>query len=129
MIIKFGTKDIAPIGRVAAGVRSIKLKEGDEVVVGLPCSASNDIGIFTVSGLGKRVRQTDVPTQNRGGVGVVVSEVRVAGACLIDDTDNILIIGRPNSICTDTKDIPILGRAAAGVQIVNGSKIERVIKL
>ena len=129
MIIKFGTKDIAPIGRVAAGVRSIKLKEGDEVVVGLPCSASNDIGIFTVSGLGKRVRQTDVPTQNRGGIGVVVSEVRVAGACLIDDTDNILIIGRPNSICTDTKDIPILGRAAAGVQIVNGSKIERVIKL
>lgn len=129
MIIKFGTKDIAPIGRVAAGVRSIKLKEGDEVVVGLPCSASNDIGIFTVSGLGKRVRQTDVPTQNRGGVGVVVSEVRVAGACLIDDTDNILIIGRPNSICTDTKDIPVLGRAAAGVQIVNGSKIERVIKL
>ena len=129
MIIKFGTKDIAPIGRVAAGVRSIKLKEGDEVVVGLPCSASNDIGIFTVSGLGKRVKQTDVPTQNRGGVGVVVSEVRVAGACLIDDTDNILIIGRPNSICTDTKDIPVLGRAAAGVQIVNGSKIERVIKL
>jgi len=129
MIIKFGTKDIAPIGRIAAGVKSIKLKEGDEVVVGLPCSASNDIGIFTVSGLGKRVKQTDIPTQNRGGVGVVVSEVRVAGACLIDDTDNILIIGRPNSICTDTKDIPVLGRAAAGVQIVNGSKIERVIKL
>ena len=129
MGIKFVTKDIAPIGRVAAGVKAIKLKEGDEVVVGLPCSASNDIGIFTVSGLGKRVRQTDFPTQNRGGVGVMASEVCVAGACLIDDTDQILIIGRPNSICTDTKSIPVLGRTAAGVQVVNGSKIERVIKL
>ena len=129
MAIKFETKDITPIGRVAAGVKAIKLKEGDEVLVGLPCSASNDIGIFTVSGLGKRVRQTDFPTQNRGGVGVMASEVCVAGACLIDDTDNILIIGRPNSICTDTKSIPVLGRTAAGVQIVNGSKIEKVIKL
>ena len=129
MGIKFVTKDIAPIGRIAAGVKAIKLKEGDEVVIGLPCSASNNIGIFTVSGLGKRVRQTDFPTQNRGGVGVMASEVRVAGACLIDDTDHILIIGRPNSICTDTKSIPVLGRTAAGVQIVNGSKIERVIKL
>ena len=129
MGIKFVTKDIAPIGRIAAGVKAIKLKEGDEVVIGLPCSASNDIGIFTVSGLGKRVRQTDFPTQNRGGVGVMASEVCVAGACLIDDTDHILIIGRPNSICTDTKSIPVLGRTAAGVQIVNGSKIERVIKL
>ena len=129
MAIKFETKDITPIGRVASGVKAIKLKEGDEVVVGLPCSASNDIGIFTVSGLGKRVRQTDFPTQNRGGVGVMASEVCIAGACLIDDTDNILIIGRPNSICTDTKSIPVLGRTAAGVQVVNGSKIERVIKL
>ena len=129
MGIKFVTKDVAPIGRIAAGVKAIKLKEGDEVVVGLPCSASNDIGVFTVSGLGKRVRQTDFPTQNRGGVGVMASEVRIAGACLIDDTDHILIIGRPNSICTDTKSIPVLGRTAAGVQIVNGSKIERVIKL
>jgi DNA gyrase subunit A len=129
MGIKFVTKDIAPIGRIAAGVKAIKLKEGDEVVVGLPCSASNDIGIFTVSGLGKRVRQTDFPTQNRGGVGVMASEVCVAGACFIDDTDHVLIIGRPNSICTDTKSIPVLGRTAAGVQVVNGSKIERVIKL
>ena len=129
MAIKFETKDITPIGRVASGVKAIKLKEGDEIVVGLPCSASNDIGIFTVSGLGKRVRQTDFPTQNRGGVGVMASEVCIAGACLIDDTDNILIIGRPNSICTDTKSIPVLGRTAAGVQVVNGSKIERVIKL
>ena len=129
MGIKFVTKDIAPIGRIASGVKAIKLKEGDEVVIGLPCSASNDIGIFTVSGLGKRVRQTDFPTQNRGGVGVMASEVCIAGACLIDDTDHILIIGRPNSICTDTKSIPVLGRTAAGVQVVNGSKIERVIKL
>ena len=48
MSIKFGTKDIAPIGRIAAGVKAIKLKEGDEVLVGLPISRrhDNDLGIF-----------------------------------------------------------------------------------
>ncbi|HAH17822.1 MAG TPA: DNA gyrase subunit A [Eubacterium sp.] len=129
--IKFETKDIAPIGRIAAGVKAIKLKEGDEVLVGLPISQrqNNDIGIFTISGLGKRVKTSDIPLQNRGGVGVIVSENSVAGGALINDSDHLLIIGRPNSICIEAKGISVMGRTAAGVQIVNGSKIERVIKL
>ena len=131
MGIKFVTQDIAPIGRVAAGVKAIKLKEGDEVLVGLPISKrhDNDLGIFTTSGLGKRIKTSEIPTQNRGGVGVIVSESFVAGAALIDDSDNLLIIGRPNSICIEAKGISVIGRTAAGVQVVNGSKIERVIKL
>lgn len=131
MAIKFETKDIAPIGRVAAGVKAIKLKEGDEILVGLPISQrqNNDVGIFTTSGLGKRVKISDIPLQNRGGVGVIISESAVAGAALIDDSDSLFIIGRPNSICIEAKDINVMGRTAAGVQVVNGSKIERVIKL
>ena len=131
MSIKFETKDITPIGRVAAGVKAIKLKEGDEVLVGLPISRrhDNDLGIFTISGLGKRVRTSEIPTQNRGGVGVIVSDSSVAGSALIDDSNNLLIIGRPNSICIEAKDISVMGRTAAGVQVVNGSKIEKVIKL
>ena len=131
MVIKFVTTNIAPIGRIAAGVKAIKLKEGDEVLVGLPISKrhNNDLGIFTVSGLGKRVKTSEIPTQNRGGVGVIGSESSVAGAALINDSDNLLIIGRPNSICIEANGISVMGRTAAGVQIVNGSKIERVIKL
>ena len=127
--IKFGTKDIAPIGRIAAGVKAIKLKEGDEVLIGLPLSRNNDVAIFTTSGLGKRVKQDGIPLQNRGGVGVIISESRLAGSVMVDDTDDLLIVGRPNSICIEAKGISIMGRTAAGVQIVNGSKIERVIKL
>ena len=129
MSIKFGTKDIAPIGRIAAGVKAIKLKEGDEVLVGLPVSQNNDVSIFTMSGLGKRVKTSDIPMQNRGGVGVIISENKVSGGALVDDSDSLLIIGRPNSICIEAKGISVMGRTAAGVQVVNGSKIERVIKL
>ena len=130
MAIRFATKDIAAIGRVAAGVKAIKLKEGDEVIVGLPLSKNNDVAVFTTAGLGKRVKTADIPLQNRGGVGVVISEAStLAGGALVDDTDFIYIVGTPNSICIEAKTISKLGRLAAGVQIINGSHIRGVVKL
>ena len=130
MAIKFKTTDITPIGRVAAGVKAIKLKEGDEVLVGLPISANNDMAVFTTAGLGKRVKTSDIPVQNRGGVGVVISEASaLAGGALVDDTDFIYIMGTPNSICIEAKTISRLGRLAAGVQVINGSNIRGVVKL
>ena len=129
MSIKFATKDIAPIGRIASGVKAIKLKEGDEVLVGLPLPRHNDIAIFTTSGLGKRVKQDGIPLQNRGGVGVLISDSRLAGSVMVGDTDDLFIIGQPNSICIKAKDVSVIGRTAAGVQIINGSKISKVVKL
>ena len=130
MCIRFGTKDIAPIGRIAAGVKAIKLKENDEVLVGLPVSKNNDVAIFTTRGLGKRVKVSEFPVQGRGGVGVcATNESSIAGACMVDDTDNILVIGNPSSICIEAKDVSTQGRSTAGVQVINGSKIVRVVKL
>lgn len=130
MCIRFGTKDIAAIGRIAAGVKAIKLKENDEVVVGLPVSKNNDVAVFTTRGLGKRVKVSEFPVQGRGGVGVyAANESSIAGACMVDDTDNILIIGNPSSICIEAKEVSTQGRSTAGVQVINGSKIVRVVKL
>ena len=130
MCIRFGTKDIAPIGRIAAGVKAIKLKENDELLVGLPISKNNDVAIFTTRGLGKRVKVSEFPVQGRGGVGVyAANESSIAGACMVDDTDNILVIGNPSSICIGAKDVSTQGRSTAGVQVINGSKIVRVVKL
>ena len=127
--IRFDSEDVAPTGRIAAGVRSIKLKDNDEVIVGLPISKDNDVAVFTKNGLGKRVAIKDIGKQTRGGVGLVIAESEVAGACMVDDTDNILIVGIPNSICVSAKEISQIGRVTLGVQIVKGSTITRVVKL
>ena len=129
MSIRFETKDIAPIGRVASGVKAIKLKDGDEIVVGLPVSPNNDVAIFTTNGLGKRVAASEFTKQGRGGVGIIAAASTIAGACMVDDTDYMLLIGTPNSICISAADVPKLGRTAQGVVGVNGSKINRVVKL
>jgi DNA gyrase subunit A len=71
--IHFETKGISPIGRVTAGVKSIKLSEGDEVVVGLPIHNVNDcLAVFTEKGYGKQTKLDEFPTQARGGKGLAV---------------------------------------------------------
>jgi DNA gyrase subunit A len=130
MCIRFGTKDIAPIGRIAAGVKAIKLKENDELLVGLPVSKNNDVAIFTTRGLGKRVKVSEFPIQGRGGVGVyAANESSIAGACMVDDTDNILVLGNNSSICVSATEIPKLSRASTGNQVIKNSKINSVSKV
>jgi transcriptional regulator of nitric oxide reductase len=51
------------------------------------------------------------------------------GAALVDDTDNILLVGIPNSICISAKDIPELTRVAVGNQMIKNSVIKKVVKI
>lgn len=130
MSIRFETNSIAPIGRVTAGVKSIKLSEGDEVLVGLPIHKSTDtLAVFTKSGYGKKTTLDEFPVQGRGGKGLKCSGDELIGATLVSDEDNILLVGVPNSICFSTKDIPLLGRASMGNSMIKNSIIKKAVKL
>jgi DNA gyrase subunit A len=134
MSIHFSTKDIAAIGRVTSGVKAIKLDADDEVVIGLPIHKySDNLAIFTTSGLGKKVSLEEIPYQGRSGKGVIVyktsnSTGEIAGAAMIDKDDNILLVGKPGSICISANDIPLLNRASLGNIMLKG-KINSVVKL
>ena len=132
MTIRFESKDIAAIGRVAAGVKAIKLVEGDSVLKGLPIKHDTDcLAVFLESGLAKKTELREFPTQGRGGKGLRVGggEFKVVGAALISDEDNILLVGKPNSICFSATEIPKLGRIALGNQMIKNSTVQKVIKL
>jgi DNA gyrase subunit A len=134
MSIHFSTKDIAAIGRVTSGVKAIKLDADDEVVIGLPIHKySDNLAIFTTSGLGKKVSLEEMPYQGRSGKGVIVyktsnSTGEIAGAAMIDKDDNILLVGKPGSICISANDIPLLNRVSLGNIMLKG-KINSVVKL
>jgi DNA gyrase subunit A len=135
MSIHFSTKDITPIGRVTAGVKAIKLNEDDYVLGGFPVHKATDyIAVFTEKGLGKKSPISDFSIQGRGGKGVLIYRPTVTtgdlvGAAMIDDSDNILLVGRPNSICISATDVPILSRVSAGNIMVKNSSIISVVKL
>ena len=135
MAIQFATSDINPIGRATSGVRAIKLSEDDEVLVGLPVHNENDqLAVFSEYGLGKKTKLEELPMQGRAGKGLYIYKATpstgdIAGVTLISDDDNILLVGKPNSICISAKDVPEYSRISMGNMMVKGSHIISVVKL
>lgn len=132
MAIHFPTNEIAPIGRVTAGVKAIKLAEDDEVLVGLPIHKNTDyLAIFTQKGFAKKCSLDDVPLQLRGGKGVIMYKPtdvtgNITSAAMIDDEDDILLVGKPNSICIKSTEIPLLTRLSMGNIMMKGNVISAV---
>lgn len=132
--IHFETKEIAAIGRVTAGVKAIKLADDDEVLVGLPIRNKKEtIAVFSSFGNAKKTNIDEFPLQARAGKGVVAYKVSpatgdVVGATMINDEDNILLVGK-TSICVAATDIPQLGRAATGNIMIKNGQINSVTKL
>lgn len=135
MSIHFATEDISPIGRVATGVKSIKLDEEDYVLTALPVHKETDtVALFTSGGYGKKVPIKEFPIQGRVGKGVYCYKLdktvgNIVGAAMVSDEDNILIMGRPNSICVSAKEIPLIGRTGQGNIMIKGSTIIKTVKL
>ena len=135
MSIRFETAGIAPIGRVTAGVKSIKLDTDDEVLIGLPIHKKDDyIAVFTERGYGRKTKLDEFPLQNRAGKGVLIYKPNtitgnLVGAAMVDDTDNILLVGKPNSICFSAKEVPELGRISAGNGMIKNSMVISAIKI
>lgn len=132
--IHFETKDIAAIGRVTAGVKAIKLTDGDEVLTGLPIRNNKDmIAIFSAYGNGKKTTIDEFPIQARGGKGVAAYKVTPAtgdiiGAVMINNEDNILLIGK-SSICISATDIPLLSRNTIGNLMIKNTQLNSITKL
>lgn len=132
--IHFETKEIAAIGRVTAGVKAIKLADDDEVLVGLPIRDKKEtVAVFSSFGNAKKTNIDEFPLQARAGKGVVAYKVSpatgdVVGATMINDEDNILLVGK-TSICVAATDIPKLGRAATGNIMIKNGQINSVTKL
>lgn len=135
LTIRFESSLVTPIGRVSQGVKGIKLSEGDEVIVGLPIHKKTDnLAVFFDKGTAKKVALEEFPIQGRGGKGVLVTKGAsitgdIVGAALVEDTDNILIMGKPNSICIAAKDIPLTGRPASGNLMLKGSVVTAAVKI
>ena len=128
MMIRFTTSDIAPIGRVTAGVRGIKLNDGDEILAGVIVKEGQSLALINKNGTGKRCALTEFTPQGRGGKGVKGCGEEIAGAALVSDEDSLLLIGKPNSICIEASELPEQSRTTIGVKVAK-NEIKNVVKL
>ena len=135
MSIRFSTKEINPIGRVAMGVKGIKLADGDSVVAALPVHKTTDqVGIFTRNGIGKKVELKEFPIQARGGKGTIAykptdSAGIVVGAAMVSNEDNILICGNKTSICISAKEVPQISKQGVGNILLKNNIVSSITKI
>jgi DNA gyrase subunit A len=132
--IRFSASELSPASKAASGVKGINLGEGDKVVAALPVRDSNDdLALFTSNGLGKRVNLIEFVKQKRGGRGIVAmkfnGDATLVGGSLVNDNDNLLVLGDKSTICVEAKDISVLSRTSVGVQVLKGSGIKTVTKV
>ena len=129
--IRFNSNEVTPTSRTTSGVKGITLADGDCVIAALPVRNVNDqIALFAQTGMGKKFEMTELPIQKRAGKGLMCYKgSEVAAAALVSDEDNVLIIGDKTSICIEATEIPSLGRASMGNQLIKNSKIMSVSKV
>ena len=135
MGIRFDSKEISPTSRTTSGVKGINMGDDDRIVAAIPVRNANDkLAIFVQGGMAKKFSLEELPLQKRAGKGLMCykptsSTGNVAAATLIEDTDNVLIIGDSSSICIAGDEIPVLGRASIGNQVIKNNIIKSVSKV
>lgn len=137
--ICFSEKDVRPMGRIASGVRAIKLDKDDEVVSMELVEPEQQLMVVTENGFGKRTPVEEYKIQVRGGKGLLTYDKAkfsktgaLIGAMVVDESDEILMINSDGIIIRiRASEVSILGRATQGVKIMKveeGSKIVAIAK-
>ena len=136
--IRFAGNQVRPMGRSAAGVRGMKLRDED-VVVAAAASSENDqrfLLTITKGGYGKRTPIEAYPRKGRGTMGVKgikLTEARgaaVVGARMVDSEDEVIIVSSGGVLIrTSVSEIAEQRRDATGVRIMNVGEDETVAAL
>ena len=128
--IHFNESTVRSMGRVATGVRAMKLDEGDEVVgmVSICDKEKETVLVVSEQGFGKRSPVEDYRITNRGGKGVKTMNITdktgklVAIKSVTDDDDLMIVNVSGITLRLHATNIRVTGRATQGVRLINLEK-------
>jgi len=126
MSIRFSVDEVRTMGRNAAGVRGIKLREGDQVVSATVLKDdSGYILTITEKGFGKLTEASEYRKQSRDGLGIKnIAEVEktgpVVGVAYVKGDEEVVVFTKDGaSIKFKVADVPLRGRVAQGVRVIH----------
>jgi len=138
--IRFAEGEVRPMGREAAGVRGIKLGDGQEVIAlivvgqnGGNGEGSGAVLTASASGYGKRTPVDDFPMHGRGGQGVIAMQTSdrngttVAALQVLPGQEIMLISSTGTLVRTGVDEVSELGRNTQGVRLIRLSEGERLV--
>ncbi|MDR2457988.1 MAG: DNA gyrase subunit A [Clostridiales Family XIII bacterium] len=124
--ISFPETDVRPVGRIAAGVRAIRLDKDDEVISMTLARPEEQLLVISKNGFGKRTAVSEYTIRKRGGKGLATYDKKkvektgeLIAAMVASDDDEILLINSAGIIIrVAAKDIRKASRATIGVKIM-----------
>ncbi|MCY1038811.1 DNA gyrase subunit A [Staphylococcus nepalensis] len=125
-LIRFNETALRPLGRTAAGVKGITLRDGDSVI-GLDVTKAetdDEILVVTENGYGKRTPVSEYRLSNRGGKGIKTATIterngKVVCITSVEGKEDLMIVTNAGVIIRiGVEDISQNGRAAQGVRLI-----------
>ena len=131
--IRYHESDVRPTGRVARGVRGMRLAEGDSIVGMQVLSHGQTLLAATEKGYGKRTSIDEYPIQKRGGKGVITIKTNerngmVISILLVEEHDDLMVMtDRGKIIRMPIRGISVISRNTQGVKLIGMAPDERVV--
>lgn len=124
--IRFPADEVRLMGRMAAGVRAMRLPAGAHVVDITVFEREEGLSLLTTAekGYGKRTLLSEYRTTHRGGKGIKAMAIsqktgKLCAALTLTETDEVMLITRKGmSIRLKAKNIPMQGRVTQGVRLM-----------
>ncbi|UZX31511.1 DNA gyrase subunit A [Lactobacillus helsingborgensis] len=133
--VRFNEQTVRAMGRTAAGVRGINLRENDYVVGSGVIKNSDEVLVISEKGYGKRTAAAEYPTKGRGGKGIKTANITekngpLSGVTVIDGSQDIMVITDDGiMIRFKTKDVSQTGRSTLGVRLIKVNDNNKVASL
>jgi DNA gyrase subunit A len=134
--VRFDEQDVRPMGRVARGVRGMKLSGGQKVI-SLLVADNETVSVLTATenGYGKRTPIAEYTRHGRGTQGMIAIQTsarngNVVAATLVEEIDEIMLITTGGVLIrTRVKEIREMSRSTQGVTLINLGPEEKLAGL
>jgi DNA gyrase subunit A len=129
--IRFHEQEVRPMGRDAAGVRGVRLGEGQRLIALIALGEGH---ILTASeyGYGKLTPLEEFPAHSRGGQGVIALQTterngNTVAALQVAPAHELMLVSSTGTLVrTPVSDISIVGRNTQGVRLIRLAEGERL---
>ena len=136
--VSFNEETVRSMGRTAAGVRGIRLREEDYVIGSAILKADQEILTISENGYGKRTAVSEYPIKGRGGKGIKTANITekngpLAGLVAVDGSEDLMLITSEGVLIRfPVQNVSQTGRATLGVRLIkvdNGAKVATLAKV
>lgn len=133
--ITFSETAVRNMGRTAAGVRGILLREGDYVVGSSLLDENSEVLVLTENGYGKRTKSSEYSVRGRGGKGMKTANITTKNGSLVGlttvrgDEDILVITNKGVMIRFNVDSVSQTGRSTLGVRLMKMEEAAKVVTM